>query len=161
TVIGTVSDGPGEGRAALLARRARRDSHGKNLRGDRLPADSTGFSRDRSHGGEAIRAYREPGNLRERQAAETAIGGEKRSEEAFGESAGSGNRRPQLGLGKCPGTHEKGVLRRSGYRGASYVSDTAEDQPPSYGAWLGSSRTNCIQYSGSRRRKQFAKRHGA
>ena len=30
---------------------------------------------------------------------------------------------------------------------ASYVSDTAEDQPPSSGAWSGSSRTNCTQYS--------------
>lgn len=34
-----------------------------------------------------------------------------------------------------------------GSRGAIYVSGTAEDQPPSPGAWLGSSRTNRFQYN--------------
>jgi len=36
-----------------------------------------------------------------------------------------------------------------------YVSATAEDLPPSSGAWSGSSRTNCIQYSGESQYKQF------
>lgn len=43
--------------------------------------------------------------------------------------------------------------RRDG--GTGYVSATAEDLPPSSGAWSGSSRTNCIQYSGVLRYKQF------
>ena len=45
-----------------------------------------------------------------------------------------------------------------GSRVASYVSGTAEDQPPSPGAWLGSSRTNYFQYSGDLRPTQLIKR---
>jgi hypothetical protein len=50
-----------------------------------------------------------------------------------------------------PGADGSG--RASG--GTSYVSVTAEDLPPSPGAWSGSSRTNCIQYIGESRYKQF------
>ena len=45
-----------------------------------------------------------------------------------------------------------------GSRGASYVSGTAEDQPPSPGAWFGSSRTNCSQYSGEAKGAQLLRR---
>ena len=42
-----------------------------------------------------------------------------------------------------------------GNRRASCVSATAEDQPPSSGAWSGSSRTNCFQYSWECKSDQF------
>ena len=46
------------------------------------------------------------------------------------------------------------VLARRVLR-ASYVSGTAEDHPPSSGAGLGSSRTNCVQYSRELRQAQL------
>jgi hypothetical protein len=45
-----------------------------------------------------------------------------------------------------------------GSRGASYVSGTAEDQPPSPSAWLGSSRTNSTQYNGQPEPAQLLRR---
>lgn len=52
----------------------------------------------------------------------------------------------QLADRGLPETRGLDSLRRWDGR-ASYVSGTAEDQPPSSSACLGSSRTNCTQYS--------------
>jgi len=100
-----------------------------------LTANLTRINRDRLHCGNALKTNRKPGNIHQRGAAKTAIGGKKRSEKALGNRCRSRNRRVQQVSPWLRGR-------------ASYVSGTAEDQPPSPGAWLGSSRTNSFQYSG-------------
>ena len=91
-----------------------------------LAADITRLPGNRIHVRYAAYAHWQPRNIFERDAAQAAIRGEQRSKKALGDQGRSRNRKNQR-------------VPPDGNGRAIYVSATAEDQPPSPSAWLGSS----------------------
>ena len=100
-------------------------------------------------------------NIQQRQAAQTAIGWENGCEKALGKDFRSRNNPLRKVVPPNTRPTRTSNIDASGSNGASYVSGTAEDLPPSSDACLGSSRTNCIQYSEGVRAQAIVRRRAS
>jgi hypothetical protein len=119
---------------------------GRHSSGNAFSTDAAGGDTQSMNGGKALIANGQSGDVQNGSRAKPAVGGKKCGEKAARSFDRFRGNTISQDL-RVPGMPGRGSLkRRNG--GAGYVSGTAEDQPPSPGAWSGSSRTNRIQYSG-------------